>query len=214
MYNLKRKAIVFDCDDILLDYMKGIKAFLKLHYNINPPGLPDDYVLSSWAGVSDAEMIKIIAHYNEQSYEFGLLEPVHHRTVDLMKVLHSVARGQVDFIVLTKSGTLGHGEVLRKVNLFNTFGDIFKEIIIIEKYESKKGSILKIQQNYDILCFVDDYVKNIDDAESCQVNSVILERTHNIKHKESGKYTFKKDWIELYKYLDNLIYDNIVLTDM
>lgn len=211
---MKKKAIVFDCDDILLDYMNGIKTFLDVHYNIKPDGLPTDYVLNDWAGVSGNKMMKIISHYNEKSFEFGLLKPVHHRTVELMQVLHRVARGQIDFIILTKSGTMGHGEVLRKVNLMNVFGDIFKDIIIIEKYESKKGSILKIQQDYDILCFIDDYVKNIDDAVSCGVNSVVLERAHNVKHKESGKYTFMKDWIELYKYLDNLIYDNIVLTDM
>lgn len=206
MSNLeKKKCFLFDCDDILLDYMTGIKKFIEQHYNIKPEGLPDDYVLNKWAGISGNKMMKIISHYNEQSYEFGLLEALDERTVQVMKSLHTVLQGKADLIVLTKSGTLGHGEVLRKVNLMNVFGDIFKDIIIIEKYESKTGSILKLQQDYDILCFVDDYVKNIDDAVACGVNSVLIERSHNVKHKSNPDYTFFKDWYELNEYLFGLM---------
>lgn len=185
--------------------MQGIQDFIEQHYNIKPSGLPDDYVLNHWAGISGNKMMRIISHFNENSYEFGLLKPLDERTVHVMKSLHTVLNGEVDLIVLTKSGTLGHGEVLRKVNLMNVFGDIFKDIIIIEKYESKTGSILKLQQDYDILCFVDDYVKNIDDAVACGVNSVLLERSHNIKHKVNPDYTFFKDWHELNEYLIGLM---------
>lgn len=212
MYNLnKPKAIIFDCDDILLDYMQGIKKFIKTKYNIDTVGLPTDYVLNDWCGVSPEKMMEIIKDFNEQSVAFGLLEPLHYRTKEIMGMVSRSCKGQIDLIVLTKSGTFGHGEVLRKVNLINVFGDIFKEVIIIETYESKKGSLMKLKSKYDVLCFVDDYVKNIDDAVECGIHSVLLERTHNIKHKGTNGYNFFRDWIELYKHLDDLIWDNLDL---
>ncbi|WNA16064.1 hypothetical protein XaC1_421 [Xanthomonas phage XaC1] len=202
----KRNCIIFDCDDILLDYMEGLKKFVEKHYDIYPAGYSTDYVLNEWLGVDEYTCQEIINHFNHNSYEFGLLKQLEDGlSTELLILYNHAKKHDTDLVVLTKSGKKGHGEVLRKVNLMNTFGDIFSEIIIIETNETKRASLLKLKSKYNVLCFVDDYVGNIDDGIKCGINSVLIERHHNVKHKGKEQYVFFKDWELLIDYLYELI---------
>lgn len=198
----KKKLVILDCDDVLLDYIGGFKNFVLNHYNIETKGMPEDYTLYEWLGISQPLAISIMKHFNENSYEFGLLKPLDCDTVPLMNKLYQSHNNDTDFVVVTKCGSLGHSSVLRIVNLKYTFGDIFKNIIILETNESKKNTFKMFMNEYDDITVVDDYKPNIDTAHELGIKTFFMKREHNVKFMDNPKYNFVENWKELYHKLN------------
>ena len=193
----KQDCLVFDCDEVLLNHLGAFHSFIFEHYNITPnTEYPVEYNLGSWFDVSNTEINEMIKHFNERSYRFGLLEPLQHNTVEVMHELRREFPNN-KIVVLTKSGTGGHGEVLRKVNLINVFGYIFDDIIIIEMYESKKGALYQLQQKYNVKFLVDDYIKNIKDAMQLGIRGIMLKSTYNEIYSSSTEFDYVNNWSEL-----------------
>lgn len=193
----KPDCLVFDCDEVLLDHLGAFCSFVKEHYNITPSTeRPSEYDLCEWLNVSQTEVNEMLKHFNERSYQFGLLKPLEYNTVSTMLELREKYPDK-KFIVLTKSGTMGHGEVLRKVNLTNVFGKIFDEIIIIEMYESKKGALYRLQQKYNVKFLVDDYIKNIKDAMELGIKGIMIKAEHNTSFCFNNDFDYVNDWHDL-----------------
>lgn len=204
MTNHKKKAVILDCDEILLNHLGGFKNFVKKYYDIETIGEPVQYNLQEWLQCDGEQVMDLLKNFNFYSTEFGLLEPMDRYTVQNMKALR-LENPDVAFIVVTKSGTFGHGEVLRKVNLINVFGDIFDDIIILENYQSKRGTYNKLKEQYDIVTVVDDHLANIDVAHSLNLKTVILKCAHNEKSLNDPQYNFVHNWLQMYHYISDSI---------
>lgn len=200
----KQKAVILDCDEILLNHLGGFKKYVQKYYDIQTVGEPQQYNLQDWLCCDAEQVMDLLKNFNFYSYEFGLLEPMDEFVVDRMKQLRS-RYPDVAFIVVTKSGTFGHGEVLRKVNLINVFGDIFDDIIILENYQTKRGTYLKLQNQYDVVTVVDDHLVNIDVAQQVGLDTVVLECSHNVSEKNNPNYNFVEDWRDMFTYIDDKI---------
>ncbi|AMM43896.1 hypothetical protein FDG95_gp333 [Pectobacterium phage vB_PcaM_CBB] len=200
----KQKAVILDCDEILLNHLGGFKKYVQKYYDIQTVGEPQQYNLQDWLCCDAEQVMDLLKNFNFYSYEFGLLEPMDEFVVDRMKQLRS-RYPDVAFIVVTKSGTFGHGEVLRKVNLINVFGDIFDDIIILENYQTKRGTYLKLQNQYDVVTVVDDHLVNIDVAKQVGLDTVVLECSHNVSEKNNPNYNFVEDWRDMFTYIDDKI---------
>lgn len=202
MSNMKKDAVIFDCDEILLDHLGGFKKYVEKYYDIKTVGEPVQYNLQDWLQCDGEQVMDLLKNFNFYSYEFGLLEPMDRYVVNAMKSLRE-EYPDVAFIVVTKSGTFGHGEVLRKVNLMNVFGDIFDDIIILENYQSKRATYSKLKEQYNVLTVVDDHLANIDVAESLGLDTVVLDCSHNRNQlKPNGdEYNIVMNWIDMYDYI-------------
>jgi FMN phosphatase YigB (HAD superfamily) len=189
----KQKAIVIDCDEIMLDHLGGLREYVKKKYGITTPTeYPTEYGLEKWLNMNQVQVQEVLKQFNERSYEFGLLKPINGAPALLNALRH--ANPDAHFVVLTKSGTGGHGEVLRKVNIQNVFPDIFDEIRIIEMYESKRGELAKLQVKYDVVCLVDDYIENIETAISLGIHGIMLSRPHNQEYSSRNDFYFTGNW--------------------
>lgn len=200
----KQKAVILDCDEILLSHLGGFKKYVEKYYDIKTVGEPQQYNLQDWLGCDGEQVMNLLKNFNFYSYEFGLLEPMDRYVVDKMKFIR-VQNPDVALIVVTKSGTFGHGEVLRKVNLLNVFGDIFDDIIILENEQTKRGTYNKLKKQYDIITVVDDHLANIDVAKELDLDTVVLECSHNISAKNTGNYKFVSNWYEMEEYISTKI---------
>lgn len=200
----KQKAVIFDCDEILLDHLGGFAKYVKKYYDIETVGSPVQYHLQDWLQCDGEQVMELLKNFNFYSHEFGLLEPMDEYVVEKMKHLRNL-HPDVAFIVVTKSGTFGHGEVLRKVNLINVFGDIFDDIIILENYQTKRGTYMILQNRYDVVTVVDDHLVNIDVAQQVGLDTVVLECSHNASEKQNPNYNFVEDWRDMFEYIDNKI---------
>lgn len=203
---MKKDCLVFDCDEVLLDHLSGLREFAKKHYNIETTTLfPHTYELGEWLGCEQDKVQDIINHFNQRSYEFGLLQSVESSTVHHMRDIRK-KYSSAHIVVLTKSGTFGHGEVLRKVNLINTFGsDVFDEIIIIEMYESKKGALYKLQKKYNVKFLVDDYIKNIETAKELNIPGIMFATYHNLEYSNSTDFVYANNWSVLPNIIDEFM---------
>ncbi|AQW88856.1 hypothetical protein pEaSNUABM50_00327 [Erwinia phage pEa_SNUABM_50] len=201
MQNMKKKAVIFDCDEILLNHLGGFKKYVQKYYDIETIGEPMQYNLQDWLRCDGEQVMDLLKNFNFYSYEFGLLEPMDEFTVQRMKELRE-NHPDVEFIVVTKSGTFGHGEVLRKVNLHNVFGDMFDDIIILENYASKRGTYNKLMKQYNVITVVDDHLANIDVAKQLGLDAVVLECSHNVTEKDNPFYNYVQNWNEMYNYID------------
>lgn len=206
---MKKELVIFDCDDILLDYIGGFGKFVKEHYGIEPVGKPSEYDLAGWINAEPIQIREMMKHFNERSYEFGLLKPVDQYVVEMVQKLVLKYKNKVEFMIVTKCGSMGYGGVLRKVNVINTFGDIFDDIIILEHYESKKGTFNRLKRNYNIITVVDDYIGNIDVAKELKINTLVLKRDHNERFIDKNKYDFVDNWNEMYIELEKRIEEKL-----
>ncbi|SOK58606.1 hypothetical protein [Yersinia phage fHe-Yen9-04] len=205
MQNIKKKAVLLDCDEVLLNHLNGFKKYVQKYYDIETKGEPMQYNLQDWLQCDGERVMELLKNFNFYSYEFGLLEPMDGEdTIKYMQRLR-FENPDVAFIVVTKSGTFGHGEVLRKVNLHNVFGDIFDDIIILENYQSKRNTYLKLMQQYDIIAVVDDHLDNIHTAQKLGLDTVVYQCSHNISEKDNDNYLFVECWIQMYYELNKLI---------
>lgn len=206
MSNMKKDAVIFDCDEILLDHLGGFKKYVEKYYDIQTVGEPVQYNLQDWLQCDGEQVMDLLKNFNFYSYEFGLLEPMDKWVVSAMKNLRN-EYPDVAFIVVTKSGTFGHGEVLRKVNLMNIFGDIFDDIIILENYQSKRATYSKLKEQYNVLTVVDDHLANIDVATSLGLDTVVLDCSHNRNQLQPNgdEYNIVMDWNEMYYYISSVI---------
>lgn len=200
----KQKAVILDCDEILLDHLGGFAKYVRKYYDIETVGEPVQYNLQDWLQCDGEQVMDLLKNFNFYSHEFGLLDPMDDYVVERLQALRS-RYPDVAFIVVTKSGTFGHGEVLRKVNLINVFGDIFDDVIILENYQSKRGTYLKLQNQYEVITVVDDHLVNIDVAKQCGLDTVVLECSHNVSQKNNPVYKFVEDWRDMFIYLDDKI---------
>lgn len=206
MKNTKKDAIVIDCDEILLDHLNGFVKYVRKYYDIQTVGIPMQYHLQEWLQCDGEQVMDLLKNFNFYSYEFGLLEPMDNYVVEAMQKIRN-NNPDLALIVVTKSGTFGHGEVLRKVNLYNVFGDIFDDIIILENYQSKRATYIKLQQQYNVLTVIDDHLANIDVAISLGLDTVVLDCSHNRNQIQpnGNEYNIVNDWIDMYYYLDSKI---------
>ena len=191
----KRKAIVFDVDEILLDHLGGFRVWLaKKHGIICKSDYPDQYDLTEWMGVSDQkEVVKFLKEFNETSWEFGVLKPQSESIISFMVALRHTFPDAV-FAALTKSGTMGHGEVLRRANLEHVYPNVLDEVHIVEMYESKRGALHKLQAKYDVVALVDDYIENIETAVDMGIRGIMLNCPHNAQYSEREDFHYAGNW--------------------
>lgn len=206
---MKENLVILDCDDVLLNYIDGFGKFVKEHYGIEPVGKPTEYDLAGWINAEPVQIREMMKHFNERSYQFGLLEAIDEYAVERVNALIQKYKNKVKFMIVTKCGSAGHGEVLRKVNVINVFGDVFDDIIILEHFESKKGTFNKLKRTYNIITVVDDYIGNIDVANEIGISTLVMKRDHNCRFIEKNKYDFVDNWDEAYNILDKRIQEKM-----
>lgn len=197
---IKERAIIVDCDDTLVDYLKGFREFYNKNYEGNLDGYPSYYDCSDWIKKDGAELFKIFKEFNESSDEFSKLEPI-----DNVDALREIYKCGIKIIVLTKCGTDKFTVDARRVNLLMAYGDIFEDIIHLDYTVSKKETLVALQEKYDILFFIDDSYQNALDGLSVGVKTLVFERTHNKKHKYVSPFTFYSEWDSIIKNEINIL---------
>lgn len=190
--NTKRKCVVLDTDDVLLDYTPMFGKFVQKHYNIQPQSvLPTSEGYAEWLQCSDRDIDNFVEHFNESAWEFGTLPPIQN-SVQCLKDLHSTGAA---LVVVSKCGRNGHAIPLRKANLYNVFGDVFSDIHILQYCESKTETFRKLSEVYNVRAVLDDNTQNIDDALKLKLPSFLFIREQNAD--SAHKYNSFRDWNEM-----------------
>lgn len=191
----KKKCIILDTDDVLLDYTPAIGKFAERHYNaVMTSVLPDETGYHKWLNCTVRDIDNIVEHFNERSWEFGTIPVIEKAARNVLELSH-ILRHDTDLVIVSKCGSKGHAVPLRHVNLYNAFGDIFSAVHILEYSESKKETFRKLQSSYDVRAVVDDNIKNLDDAIELDIPAYMFIREQNRVY--SSQYTSFDNWDDL-----------------
>lgn len=183
----KPRAIVFDSDEILLDWVTAFVTWHNKHHGTNVDASAEyhDKLHNLFEGIPYEIMDQRMQDFNSTAYEFGLAKPVQGAKLALSCIeryndLIDDPSKTIDLFVITKSGASESSARMRRANLAVVFGDVFKHVYCLDLHESKVPYMKEIQQTHNVLLFVDDYFKNCEQiVTECGVRSIALNCMHN-----------------------------------
>ena len=183
------RPIIFDCDGVLLDWLSGFGAYLRDAHGITvQDGPPRDFLLSSWMGVTDLELVRDCVHRfnrNEGGY-FAELEPVH-GAVEGVAFLRAAGHGTS---VLTQCNPDPETVRARCANLDRVFGS-FGNVEFVERGVPKSVSL----QTRDPSWFVEDNLANAHMGLEAGHDTILIDLPHNrIPNEDRPDLRRVQDW--------------------
>ena len=153
----KKKVIVTDIDQALLDYMGRLREFVNKRDGKSIKGHSDDWDMTCWLQLDSYQDSIDTIHEFAKSFEFGTLTAF----PDAGDSLITLIREGYYIICLTACGDDPITVALRKANLRLRFGDIFEGVYFVDYGESKANTLMQISEDYDIEAFIDDKPCNV-----------------------------------------------------
>lgn len=192
--------MLFDCDDMILDWPKGFTTHLweKFGIKVSNPHPPDfDYrTWVDWTGLSPEENLAELIRFNEESEGFGKLEPIE-GAVEVLKGFHD--RGD-RLVVVTSCAVSKDCVERRNSNLLDTCGDIFEDIHCVPLGVSKAEYLAMYQNAF----WFEDNVPNAIIGHQLGHKTLVRKVRHNQKMLSSlpaGVYCFDR-WDEVHDIVD------------
>lgn len=203
--SVKRKGIILDYDDVLVNYCNGVVEYAYSHYGLKPKFEPNSYNLEKTFDVNSNLISNILHNFNNNSYQFGLLDIIDDHVKGCISMLRD-CYPEVDLFIVTKCGNSSKTVALRRVNAINHFGkDAFEDILFLNPDETKASAFNKLKKTHDIVCVVDDHIDNIKTAQECGLSTLVYERNHNVNYKGDHRFVFAKNWIDVYYHLEQMM---------
>lgn len=178
-----KEVIVLDVDQVLLDYYSGFAEWYKENYEYSLLGYPKAWSMTEWLGLPHDEVLRLTEEF-ALTKEFGKLDA----TAGAVCAVEVMIDLGYDIVCVTSCGTDSITKTNRHTNLYNHFGNVFSEIIMLKGTESKKDTLLHLCEKYNVIGFVDDKYDNIADAKAAGIKNSIQIRV--FKHK--GRITWVK----------------------
>lgn len=199
----KPEAFIFDADDTIFDFAGSIREHARNEYNLDVVGKPDKWKIWPWLGIEESESANFIEDFSV-SWRFGCMEP----QPGAARVLQSLHSQGIKLIILTACGTDKTTVELRKANLYNCFGNIFEEILFVDRNDTKFNVLKKLKKKYDILGFADDKFANIEDSLELKIPSFLYCQPHNERFREVDGVTDINDMYQLKHHLESKLNRN------
>jgi len=185
------KEILTDCDGVLLQWepafhtwmqQEGFEQIGKGHYDI-------DMMYHLPQGFSKT-LIKI---FNESAW-MGYLEPVP-GSVETVKKL---AEEGYKFTVITSQTKDPYATKLRKQNLLNHFGDVFKDFVFLDTGGGKMEALTKYKSTNQF--WIEDKPNNAFDGAVAGLVALLLDLPHNAGYNSDNELPVRRvmNWQEIY----------------
>lgn len=176
MKNLK-PLLVFDADKVLLDWIGGFLSFLK---DTGHCVKHLEQYIGTTAFLTTEEMTKSdCKRYNrevlDKFVESGYLRKLDTFQVDAKEILMELKK-EFDFAIVTCIGTDEESINQRHENIELRYGDIFLDVICIGFHESKEHSLRELAKTRNVVGFVDDRPKHLEEAISAGIKPILMSR--------------------------------------
>lgn len=174
----RSQHVILDCDDVLLDWMGGFRAFVEKITGVVPdPAGPNSWEMGEWLGMPDDIIFELIRNFNA-SPDFGQLDA----RFDALLTLPAFHRMGHKLTVLTSCSDDPITVQRRRENLHAHFGDIFQQVICMPLRESKKNWLNILERGI----WVEDNYKNGTLGHGCGHRTFMVRRCHNRAHEMPG----------------------------
>ena len=186
---MKDKAILVDCDGVLLDWEYAFGQWMKRHgYDVKVTG---DYQMDVKYGLEYTEAKKLIRMFNESAWIRKL--PPLRDAITYVKKLHQ-EHGYI-FHAITSLSNDQYAQHLRTKNLRELFGDtVFERYVYLDTGADKDDELVVYK---DTGCYwVEDKPQNADVGLTFGLNSLLVDHEHNKDY--TGKAIRVQNWKEIY----------------
>lgn len=190
------KSILFDCDDVLLDWIGAFRTYAAIRLERNINGEPDSWNMGGWLGTSDVVARELISEFNA-SKAFGDLTAVD----GAIDQINKFSAYPYNMHVITSCSSDPATVKLRRENLTAVFGDVFESIHCLDLGESK----LKVLQAWAPgAIWVEDNYKNALLGINAGHEVFIRTRPHNVEFRElhDSKVSWFSNWSEFLPFFE------------
>lgn len=159
--------IIFDIDDVLLDWSKSFDTFLRVEKGYKGEKVQDSKKrIPDLLNISHDEANKLMIEHNESDY-FEQME-IKSDSGELLKFNYLSP-----IIGITSCGTSEMIKISRSNNMIDTFGYKLNDIIHLNLHEDKFKVLKNLKDKYENIYYLDDNIRNIEYADSIGINSFV-----------------------------------------
>lgn len=190
--------IIFDCDDVLLNWAQGFKLYCSAKLGRDIVGDPPSWQMGEWLSMTDCEAFTLIEEFNSGEL-FGFLQPIRGAVEEVSRMVTS---GRNSLHVVTSCSSDAKTVSRRRDNLERVFGKrVFDTIHCLDLGESKK----KILQAWEPgAIWVEDNYKNALLGAEVGHETYMMQRRHNLEYFDkcsNTNITWVEDWPQLAGYI-------------
>jgi hypothetical protein len=182
--------LIVDCDGVLLDWVGGFADFIysTTGRKLDPNG-PKNFMLKDWLEVeTDAEAFALVTEFNSGQCKLFECLPALSGAKEALD--YAIEAGR-QIHVITACSKEEHTMEMRRKNLLDAFGDIFKTIICTDLTECKSLYLSKFAPG----TWVEDKFENAIKGTKHGHRSFLLRCSHNRSIEERGEnHSFQ--WVD------------------
>lgn len=161
--------IVFDCDDVLLDWKGAFIKWCNRNYDLKViEGHPQDtWDMSLWFGIKPEEMKNLIVQFNSLPI---CLKPLLSR-----EKLNQLKREKHELYVLSSFGSCIKCCDFRESYLKTLFGDIFEQVALLDLGACKEEALKNIKPDI----FIEDNKEHAIKARDLGIETFLISMPYN-----------------------------------
>lgn len=197
-----KKKLITDADGVLLNWNEGVVSYNK-HKGIDHEHLDGIGDYNSFYCYTDLfrtetkeKSLQEMKNYNESRFtrNLGIFE----EGSDI--ILKDLSK-EYDIIILSSFGASEISRNNRILNLKDVYGDIFKDFIILDFYDSKEKYLKELNKNNDVVMWVDDIHSNVLKGISAGIDES-YQYTHRMNcGRNKGGVKELSSWLEVKRIL-------------
>lgn len=179
---------ILDCDDVLLDWIRGFRTWLFDTCRIKPVAdAPASWSLAEWLGMRDDRCRELISEFNA-SEKFGQLNAI----PDAVSAIGALKARNHRLTVLTSCSADPAIVNRRRENLDREFDGAFDRVICLGLGELK-SKWLEVLRNG---IWIEDNYKNAVAGHNAGHKTIVMRRNHNREDERTSirHITWVDDW--------------------
>lgn len=179
---------ILDCDDVLLDWIRGFKSWLFDAKGIKPTtSAPTSWSLAEWLGMIDSRCYELIAEFNA-SEKFAQLNAI----PDAVGAVVALKAHGHKLTVLTSCSADPVTISRRRENLNREFDGAFDRVICLGLGEPKSNWLEVLRGGI----WIEDNYKNAMAGYKAGHKTIMMRRSHNREDEGSSipHITWVDDW--------------------
>lgn len=185
--------IIFDCDDVLLDWCGGFRSWFNETRGASIKGEPGSWDMSAWLGVPKESVRPLIVEFNA-SNSFNWLKPMP-GAVQAVRRLGEKHK----LCVLTACSEDPQVQAMRRFNLFMVFGaGAFADVFCLPLGGSKEQHLDALFTLHGPCAWVEDNVTHARVGKEIGHTSYVLRRPHNRDLEDADDGLFWIDSLSLF----------------
>lgn len=185
----KKQMIVFDADSVLLDWFLGFVTFL-MERNHSTDHVKQFIGTTQFVPIEEMTQVDCEEYNKQLLKEFaksGHLSNLNHFQENASVILEALSKDYY-IAVVTCIGRTDDLIKQRNENLIKRYGDIFERIICLNFGESKEQSLRELNDEFDVVLFIDDRIKHLEEAAAVGITPALMSRGVDVCPIETGNF--------------------------